>query len=259
MNFKESLNKLRNMSDEEIISNIERTTGKELVSYEGMDALIAALMGFYNGELKKKANTSHKHNKTEITDFPTSLKNPNALTISLNGTSQGAYDGSSAKSINVTASNVGTYTKSEIDNKISGTVVDNLTTNDGTKALSARQGKILNEGKADKSHTHDDRYYTESEMNSKLNTKLSLSGGTMTGSLVMSGNNTITTSYNCGIKGTKKDGSTEYIMYVDSGNNLHVGHASQFPIWCDGTLTVTGNIVTNGSITLGGYVITVEG
>ncbi len=36
-----------------------------------------------------------------------SLKNPNALTISLNGTSQGAYDGSAAKSINITASSVG--------------------------------------------------------------------------------------------------------------------------------------------------------
>lgn len=31
------------------------------------------------------------------------------------------------------------------------------------------------------SHTHDDRYYTESEMNRKLNEKLSLGGGTMTG------------------------------------------------------------------------------
>ena len=35
------------------------------------------------------------------------LKNPNAITISLNGTSQGAYDGSVAKSINITAASVG--------------------------------------------------------------------------------------------------------------------------------------------------------
>lgn len=52
--------------------------------------------------------------------IPTSLKNPYALTISLNGTSQGAYDGSAAKSINITASSVGaaasshTHTKSQI-------------------------------------------------------------------------------------------------------------------------------------------------
>lgn len=49
-----------------------------------------------------------------------SLKNPYALTVSLNGTSQGAYDGSAAKSINVTASSVGAYTKAEIDGKLNG-------------------------------------------------------------------------------------------------------------------------------------------
>ena len=59
-------------------------------------------------------------NKPSIPTVPGSLKNPNALTISLNGTSQGAYDGSAAKSINITASNVGaaaashTHTKSQI-------------------------------------------------------------------------------------------------------------------------------------------------
>ena len=38
---------------------------------------------------------------------PSALKNLNALTISLNGTSQGAYDGSAAKSFNITAASVG--------------------------------------------------------------------------------------------------------------------------------------------------------
>lgn len=38
---------------------------------------------------------------------PTSLKCPASLTIQLNGTSQGAWDGSSAKTINITYSNVG--------------------------------------------------------------------------------------------------------------------------------------------------------
>ena len=41
------------------------------------------------------------------TAHPSAIKNPNALTISLNGTSQGAYDGSAAKSFNITASSVG--------------------------------------------------------------------------------------------------------------------------------------------------------
>ena len=59
-------------------------------------------------------------NKPAIPTIPGALKNPNALTISLNGTSQGAYDGSAAKNINITASSVGaaasshTHSKSQI-------------------------------------------------------------------------------------------------------------------------------------------------
>ena len=37
----------------------------------------------------------------------------------------------------------------------------------------------LKEKFAPKSHSHDDRYYTEAEVDGKLNSKLSLSGGTM--------------------------------------------------------------------------------
>lgn len=44
--------------------------------------------------------------------IPTSLKNPNSLTISLNGTSQGAYDGSAAKTLNITASSIGAASSS---------------------------------------------------------------------------------------------------------------------------------------------------
>lgn len=63
------------------------------------------------------APTSHTHTKSQITDFPTSLKNPTALTIKLNGTTAVAYDGSAAKSVNVTADSIGitTLTNAEID------------------------------------------------------------------------------------------------------------------------------------------------
>lgn len=44
------------------------------------------------------------------TDIPNSLKNPYALTISLNGTSQGPYDGSAVKNINITPSSIGAAT-----------------------------------------------------------------------------------------------------------------------------------------------------
>lgn len=42
-----------------------------------------------------------------VTGRPSSMKNPYALTVSLNGTSQGAYDGSAAKSINITPTSIG--------------------------------------------------------------------------------------------------------------------------------------------------------
>lgn len=42
--------------------------------------------------------------------IPTSLKNPHALTISLNGISQGPYDGSTAKNINITPGSIGAAT-----------------------------------------------------------------------------------------------------------------------------------------------------
>ena len=72
----------------------------------------------------KVGSTNYNVNSNIISlpAYPTTLKNPNALTISLNGTSQGAYDGSAAKSINITASSIGaaasshTHTISQITN-----------------------------------------------------------------------------------------------------------------------------------------------
>lgn len=61
------------------------------------------------------AAASHTHTKSQITDFPSSLKNPNSLTISLNGTSQGAYDGSAAKSIDITPANIGAAPLSHVE------------------------------------------------------------------------------------------------------------------------------------------------
>lgn len=46
----------------------------------------------------------------DISGKPSSLKNPYALTISLNGTSQGPYDGSAVKNINITPGSIGAAT-----------------------------------------------------------------------------------------------------------------------------------------------------
>ncbi len=62
------------------------------------------------------APTTHTHTKSQITDFPTSLKNPTALTISVNGTST-TYDGASAKTVTISESSLGitAITTTEID------------------------------------------------------------------------------------------------------------------------------------------------
>ena len=72
MNFQEKLKEIRELAglDENVKSILKQMTGKELVSYEGIDALVAALMEFYNKELKKKATTNHTHSKEQIEEFP---------------------------------------------------------------------------------------------------------------------------------------------------------------------------------------------
>lgn len=52
------------------------------------------------------APAAHNHTKSQITDFPASLKNPTALTIQTNGTTT-TYDGSAAKSVNITKASIG--------------------------------------------------------------------------------------------------------------------------------------------------------
>ena len=75
MNFQEDIKKIKRLASisKEAQELVKQITGKELVSYEGIDALVAALMGFYNAELKKKSQTGHKHTKEEITDFPSAM------------------------------------------------------------------------------------------------------------------------------------------------------------------------------------------
>ena len=70
-----------------------------------LDKITQVLVDQWNSALT--ALPAHTHTKSQITDFPSALKNPAALTVSLNGTSQGAYDGSATKAFNITASSVG--------------------------------------------------------------------------------------------------------------------------------------------------------
>lgn len=147
--------------------------------------------------IKSKADAvysakSHTHTKSQITDFPASLKNPTALTIQTNGTTAAIYDGSAAKTVNIMKSNIGlgnvdntadanksvkyatsAGNASKVNNhtvnidvpadaKFTDTntwrgIQNNLTSDSTDQSLSAAQGKALKtlvDGKAPISHTH---------------------------------------------------------------------------------------------------------
>lgn len=88
------------------------------------------------------------------------------------------------------------YTESETDTAISSAIASLVDTAPATldtlNELAAALGDDQNfattvttalSGKSDTTHTHDDRYYTESEANTLLNEKASLSGATFTGAI----------------------------------------------------------------------------
>lgn len=83
-----------------------------------------------------KADKSHTHSKSEITDFPTSLKNPNALTV--NGKT---YDGSTAIDAGVqTVANGGTgvTTQADINKAFIGNLGEGTSdVTDGTEFVSS--------------------------------------------------------------------------------------------------------------------------
>ena len=85
------------------------------------------------------ADSSHTHTKANITDFPTSMKNPNALEIKMNGQNPVRYDGAAAKSINITASGIG----AEPAFKKNGAFNKNFGTTSNTVLEGAKLAEIL--------------------------------------------------------------------------------------------------------------------
>lgn len=187
-----------------------------------------------------------------LSDIPSSLKNPHALTISLNGTSQGPYDGSAAKNINITPGSIGAatsghnhdssyvkytkVTKSTADNANATPYLYNVENeevisgyykywyifnmgqysrgNFGTQIAmpyqdsltdselfirSAKSGSWRTWRRILHSNNYasilDSRYYTKSEVNTKLGTYLSLSGGTVTGNIILKGGTSADMTY----------------------------------------------------------------
>lgn len=85
------------------LSNLATDTGNMSLWLKRVNAKNATLNMVLDGEYYANGNQRLAH----VSEIPSSLKNPYALTISLNGTSQGPYDGSAAKNINITPSSIG--------------------------------------------------------------------------------------------------------------------------------------------------------
>ena len=132
-----------------LASRIKQDKDNRLVS----DTQITA----WNG----KADAVHTHTKSQITDFPTSIKNPTSLSIQLNGGAATVYDGSTAKSINITPAGIGAAASSHTHAIANVTGLQSAL--DG-KAASSHTHTIANvtglqtalDGKAASSHTHGD-------------------------------------------------------------------------------------------------------
>ena len=118
------------------ISDLEKRNSSQENEQENDIAAMNAEIKANTEAISGKADRRHTHTKSDITDFPTSLKNPNALTI--NGKT---YDGSTAVDAGIqTVANGGTGVTTQADiNKafIANLDVGDSDVTDGTEFVSS--------------------------------------------------------------------------------------------------------------------------
>ena len=132
-----------------------------------------------DAKLNGKANASHTHDYAGSSSAGGAANSANKLNKNAGSATQGVYfkDGVPVAMTYTLGKSVPADAKFTDTDTWRG-VQDNLTSTATDQSLSANQGKVLKglvDGKAASSHTHDDRYYTESEMNTKLNGKANAS------------------------------------------------------------------------------------
>lgn len=97
------------------------------------------------------APKSHTHTKAQISDMPTSMPNPYAMTISLNGgSSEGStkftYNGSSNKSLNISPGNIGAATSGHTHTPSQVGVIGAAPTSGQVAVFDGTTGKIKSTG-----------------------------------------------------------------------------------------------------------------
>lgn len=127
------------------------------------------------GKLTGNADTATKADKAD--------KDGDGQTITGTYLSNATING---RTLTLTAPKGKTITLTTQDTNTWRGIQNNVTSDSTTDSLSAAQGKYLKsliDGKSNNGHNHDDRYYTETEIDNKLKTYVPLAGGVMTGIL----------------------------------------------------------------------------
>lgn len=163
--------------------------------------------------------SSHSHTKSQITDFPAAIKNPNSIKIQLNGgttegTNQFIYDGSAAKTINITPSIIGASAFSHTH---------------PISSITSLQTTLDNKAALNHSHSY-----------------LPLSGGTLTGQLKINGTAASQPLIVRGIVGSDSNGNLGD-LHLQFGANypIKLGNEAAYSISADGG-TYTGKAATAG-------------
>lgn len=128
------------------LSNLASDSGDISLWLKRVNAKGATLNMVLDGEYYARGNQRLAH----ISEIPTSLKNPYALTISLNGTSQGPYDGSAAKSINITPGSIGAAS-ADHNHDAKYLKLDGSNTMQGNLNLCSYGSSYIGKGSGDKS------------------------------------------------------------------------------------------------------------
>ena len=123
------------------LSNLTSDSGDMSLWLKRINAKAATLNMVLDGEYYANGTQRLAH----VSEIPTALKNPYALTISLNGTSQGPYDGSAAKSINITPGSIGAATSGHNHDgryvyNYGGTQMDGASRNKNALGMSTTSG-----------------------------------------------------------------------------------------------------------------------
>ena len=230
-----------------------------------------------------KAASNHTHTKSQITDFPTSLKNPKGLRVQVNGdgASEIRYDGSEAKTINLAAGDNVTLTQGS-DNKVtiaakdttygvatssklglvkSGTdiTVDssgNVSVNDDSHnhIISNIDGlQTALDGKAASSHTHSSYVNQNAFSNIKVG-NITVAADSATDTLTFEGSNVTITPDATNDKvtiGITKANITDALGYTPPTIDTDTHYASGTVVTNDATKTGNyGSALTNGNVFL---------